>query len=1374
MPDSHTEREADIHCGDRIIAVDDQPVAERASLEEVLKLLDAHETSCRLTLYYDHEGLMRMQDAMKAQAPAVSRHTTAHGISVHPAAYRTRSLSMSRESLSSLSTTQADAVALARNDAVAASRNGKSLHKQPALSADKPHVVRLQRESPMQDLGITLKEHSGSSGSIMIDSLVEGSIAHSNGSLHAGDELLKVNGRPVQHVNCHRAYELLAKAGSEIELVVVSRSSSVPLQFEDRQDEEEDPFGSERPASSGRASFNIGSRVVDLASAGLMLEAKPSTSKGPAQTVIKSIDQELAASSGLAVGTGICKVNGQDVSTWSPQKVENLMLKHGGHVALSVSPPSDDERGRASPLRLSQCSRSSDEEMVTRPDSRSQPRNSLPMIRLMSSGGQLTLFADEPGSNLNSSQQLQATDAPPVADAIDVDTATIEPLRHEMDSRQYPGADDLERCELLTSRWDVPWPGYNPPEHTDPSVFANHRADAAQTPEQLSMVKFNQHDGRVDRRSHVGDYTLSQDGRPQCPLGRQGISGRGLFCHWGPNHAVHDMISRWSRQPDGRVMLEQNRPLLEVLALRHPSGQLHLPGVFIRPGENVYEADTRALQLAAQGVPGAVAGINPEDNTPSTVHIGSNIARAEAHGITLTPIREVVDSEGDATQSSQSELSPYQQAASQLLDCLQTMDVVTMEIFRGALDDPRNTDNAWLETIAFNHHDETGILRDIDFTDDGSPLQWLTVSDQCALCPEQLQLAEQLASAHQAYFAPRRSRRKSGQTICTVVLNKTSNKPFGFTIGTHGQGHHKVDAISADGLAANRLLIGDEILEINHISVVGWAHSDVTTKITSNANLELKIKRSPLERQSTNASENSPTNTPRYGTRLNSKSRPLSMSCRAFPHSCVLHRDWYDQTFGFNIRISDEGQVEVCKVTPGTPAEGNLQVGDMITSINNTSVLALARSSIGELCQGQLTLRVDVLRLSTPPGSSNNLAQFDHHRVQSVGRLDALDGGVIVAKLHRDPYSGGFGFGCGTTQDGQHYVTTVDDNVTEHQLLPGDRIVRIAGEEGDSLTDDRLHELAEESEELHLVVVRRHDHVDVFNMDFVARDFNVGSPAGRDLMAKEGSPTSTSGKVFLETGDSDGASSVGLIPLQRTASGKVLPDDVYIRLERSHGKLGLELQEIPSLSSGVRVLIGTIQPDASYEGDLKEGQQILKLRRHTADESEEWHDVSNDSKDAVLGMLRALGQSIDMMVSGLVYAANGGTSIRRRSHHHTSMRLDHGLPDANARPRGRLGRLVDRVHLGHRSHSNSPSAELSPDASTQGPSRRRKGKQQGHKHKHSGLFHMRKRHHSSTSNDVLDSQPTIPKSHSDHGLAKSERQQQTQERLRRSSSFTEI
>ncbi len=34
--------------------------------------------------------------------------------------------------------------------------------------------------------------------------------------------------------------------------------------------------------------------------------------------------------------------------------------------------------------------------------------------------------------------------------------------------------------------------------------------------------------------------------------------------------------------------------------------------------------------------------------------------------------------------------------------------LINLKVYRGYVDDPRNTDNAWMETVACNFHDETG------------------------------------------------------------------------------------------------------------------------------------------------------------------------------------------------------------------------------------------------------------------------------------------------------------------------------------------------------------------------------------------------------------------------------------------------------------------------------------------------------------------------------------------------------------------------------------------------------------------------------------------------------------------------------------------
>lgn len=54
------------------------------------------------------------------------------------------------------------------------------------------------------------------------------------------------------------------------------------------------------------------------------------------------------------------------------------------------------------------------------------------------------------------------------------------------------------------------------------------------------------------------------------------------------------------------------------------------------------------------------------------------------------------------------------------------------EVYKGYVDDPRNTDNAWMETVAYLFHDETGgqigqfVLK---AGDDAKALQWMDIDE---------------------------------------------------------------------------------------------------------------------------------------------------------------------------------------------------------------------------------------------------------------------------------------------------------------------------------------------------------------------------------------------------------------------------------------------------------------------------------------------------------------------------------------------------------------------------------------------------------------------------------------------------------------------
>lgn len=75
-------------------------------------------------------------------------------------------------------------------------------------------------------------------------------------------------------------------------------------------------------------------------------------------------------------------------------------------------------------------------------------------------------------------------------------------------------------------------------------------------------------------------------------------------------------------------------------------------------------------------------------------------------------------------------------------------------VYDGYVDDPRNTDNAWIETIARNFHDSDGSVLDdlrLEAGDDAGSVRWTDVSDDIVLNANHklfVQIVTQKLNAH--------------------------------------------------------------------------------------------------------------------------------------------------------------------------------------------------------------------------------------------------------------------------------------------------------------------------------------------------------------------------------------------------------------------------------------------------------------------------------------------------------------------------------------------------------------------------------------------------------------------------------------------------
>ncbi|XP_071824925.1 transient receptor potential cation channel subfamily M member-like 2 isoform X3 [Apostichopus japonicus] len=275
----------------------------------------------------------------------------------------------------------------------------------------------------------------------------------------------------------------------------------------------------------------------------------------------------------------------------------------------------------------------------------------------------------------------------------------------------YPGT-AIRRFHVIISKvpWSVSFPDYKPISFTHSSVLAKpHWADIdllALSKAQRPVLLFNQEDTvcKYNRKSYMGTYEV-HDGLPINPKGRTGVIGRGTLGRFGPNHAADPIVTRWKRDRNGEVMKEDGKPVLEFIAIqRRDNQQWAIPGGMVEPGHQVSQTLLREFSEEALG-------------------------------------------ELDKTEEERMEL---QAKVKELLKH-------GTEVYKGYVDDPRNTDNAWMETVAMNFHDDDGSvfaqLEDLlQAGDDAQGVRWQRISSKISLFASHTAMLAKVAEIHKAAF----------------------------------------------------------------------------------------------------------------------------------------------------------------------------------------------------------------------------------------------------------------------------------------------------------------------------------------------------------------------------------------------------------------------------------------------------------------------------------------------------------------------------------------------------------------------------------------------------------------------------------------------
>ncbi len=234
--------------------------------------------------------------------------------------------------------------------------------------------------------------------------------------------------------------------------------------------------------------------------------------------------------------------------------------------------------------------------------------------------------------------------------------------------------------------WLVYYPGYQPPFHEDGKLHTMPPPPWADILVNIPNMQFNKMDRNVNRVSHEGPYKIDPvSGLPVNPRGRTGLCGRGILGRFGPNHAADPLVTRWKKDSKGNFILdsEGNRILQFVAIKRRDTGEWAIPGGMVDA------RDTVSLTLRKEFGEEALNSLeaSPEDRTKLEEMLSKLFANGET-------------------------------------------------VYRGYVDDPRNTDNAWMETVCVNFHDEDGTIFDqfkLHAGDDAVGVKWVDITPDIQL-----------------------------------------------------------------------------------------------------------------------------------------------------------------------------------------------------------------------------------------------------------------------------------------------------------------------------------------------------------------------------------------------------------------------------------------------------------------------------------------------------------------------------------------------------------------------------------------------------------------------------------------------------------------
>ncbi|XP_055996761.1 transient receptor potential cation channel subfamily M member-like 2 [Ostrea edulis] len=215
----------------------------------------------------------------------------------------------------------------------------------------------------------------------------------------------------------------------------------------------------------------------------------------------------------------------------------------------------------------------------------------------------------------------------------------------------------------------------------------------------------------IDKDGVPIKYALDSYNIPLNPNGRTGIRGRGKLWRWGPNHSVKVVISRWKRYRSKDSFIKVNdKKVMEVIVLqKSASGELTLPEGKEYGHLSLYSAVCKKFMSKVFGQ--KEVQINEEMSENQMVEFFQQFV--EPHPGPFTGFTSGI-------------------------------------IYKGYMDDPCNTDNAWRESEVWNIHYH--VPDNLDSKIVNKEKIWKEVSSYLHLNGNQNLIVQETARIHGAYY----------------------------------------------------------------------------------------------------------------------------------------------------------------------------------------------------------------------------------------------------------------------------------------------------------------------------------------------------------------------------------------------------------------------------------------------------------------------------------------------------------------------------------------------------------------------------------------------------------------------------------------------